>query len=331
MRLNDFRNVMLRAALIATLPVLPFGTALAQDGYPSKQVTFVTPGTPGSTSDIMPRVIAEELAPRLGKAVVVQNASGGSGLVSANSALGQPADGHTIWLGTMGTLTINPFVMDTMPFDSLKAWTPVALAAAMPLVLVVNPEKTPVKSIAELVAMAKERPGKLTFGSAGIGSSYAITMFVLGKQAGVQFTHVPYKGTAPAVSDVVAGELTMMAPDVGLVKAQIDSGKLRALAVTSPQRSELLPNVPTFKELGYDINISLWYGVFVRSETPKPIVDRLTEELRVVMKSPKLKARWDTLGLEVGDKFGDDFANYYRSEYQRWGDILKPLGIKAEQ
>jgi tripartite-type tricarboxylate transporter receptor subunit TctC len=199
------------------------------------------------------------------------------------------------------------------------------------LVLVVNPEKTPVKSVAELIAMAKERPGKLTFGSAGIGSSYAITMFVLGKQAGVQFTHVPYKGTAPAVSDVVAGELTMMAPDVGLVKAQIDSGKLRALAVTSPQRSELLPNVPTFKELGYDINISLWYGVFVRSETPKPIVDRLTEELRVVMKSPKLKARWDTLGLEVGDKFGDDFANYYRSEYQRWGDILKPLGIKAEQ
>ena len=306
-------------------------TSTAQEAYPSKQITFVTPGTPGSTSDIMPRVIAEELAPRLGKSIIVQNASGGSGLVSANTAIGQPADGHTLWFGTMGTLTINPYVMDTMPFDSLKAWTPVALAASMPLVLVVNPEKTPAKNVAELIAMAKERPGKVTFGSAGIGSSYAITMFVLGKQAGVQFTHVPYKGTAPAVSDVVAGELSVMVVDIGLVKAQIDSGKLRALAITSPSRNAMLPDVPSFKELGYDINISLWYGVFVRSETPKPIVDRLADEMRVVMKSPKIKARWDTLGLEVGDKFSSDFASYYRSEYERWGTILKPLGIKAEQ
>jgi tripartite-type tricarboxylate transporter receptor subunit TctC len=154
-------------------------------------------------------------------------------------------------------------------------------------------------------------------------------MFLLGKQAGVQFTHVAYKGTAPAVSDVVAGELTAMVPDVGLVKLQIDSGKLRALAVTSSTRSEMLPNVPTFKELGYNIDISLWYGVFVRSETPAPIVKRLADEMRVVMKSPKIKQRWDSLALVVGDKFGDDFAAYYRSEYARWGTLLKPLGIRA--
>jgi tripartite-type tricarboxylate transporter receptor subunit TctC len=317
-------------ALIAAAAVLAPGLAAGQSDYPAKQISFITPGTPGSTSDIMPRVIAEELSPRLGKQVVVENRSGGSGLVSANSALGLPPDGYTMWLGTMGTLTINPFVMNTMPFDSLKAWTPVALVASMPLVLVVNPEKTPVKDVKELVALAKERPGKLTFGSAGIGSSYAITMFVLGHQTGVQFTHVPYKGTVPAVSDVVAGELTMMVPDVGLVKQQIESGKLRALAVTPSTRSSLLPNVPTFKELGYDIDISLWYGVFVRSETPQPIVKRLTDELRVVLKSPKIKARWDTLGLEVGDKVGDDFATYYQSEYKRWGEVLKPLGIKAD-
>jgi tripartite-type tricarboxylate transporter receptor subunit TctC len=200
----------------------------------------------------------------------------------------------------------------------------------MPLVLVVNPEKTPVKDVAGLIELAKQQPGKVTFGSAGIGSSYAITMFVLGQQTGVKFTHVAYKGTSPAVSDVLAGELSVMVPDIGLVKSQIDSGKLRALAVTSPKRSELLPNVPTFKELGYDIEISLWYGVFVRSDTPAPIVQRLTDEMRVVMKSPKIKARWDLLGLEVGDKAGDDFAQYYRSEYKRWGNILTPLGIKAD-
>jgi tripartite-type tricarboxylate transporter receptor subunit TctC len=304
--------------------------AAADEAYPSKQISFITPGTPGSTSDIMPRVVAEELAPRLGKPVIVENRSGGSGLVSATSAIGLPADGHTLWLGTMGTLTINPFVMSTMPFDSLKAWTPVALVASMPLVLVVNAEKTPAKTLAEFVQMAKDRPGKVTFGSAGIGSSYAITMFLLGKQAGVQLTHVPYKGTAPAVSDVLAGELTAMVPDVGLVKAQIDSGKLRALAVTTPSRLAVLPNVPTFKELGYDIEISLWYGVFVRSETPPAIVKRLSDEMREVMKSPKIKQRWDSLSLIVGDKFGDDFAAFYRSEYNRWGTLLKPLGIKAD-
>jgi tripartite-type tricarboxylate transporter receptor subunit TctC len=331
-RSEKIRSVFVVASCVVTLAMaLVPNAALAQaDAYPSKQIVFITPGTPGSTSDIMPRVISEELSARLGKSVVVENRSGGSGLVSANAALGQPPDGHTLWLGTMGTLTINPFVMSTMPFESLKAWTPVALVAWMPLVLVVNPEKTPVKDVAGLIELAKQQPGKVTFGSAGIGSSYAITMFVLGQQTGVKFTHVAYKGTSPAVSDVLAGELSVMVPDIGLVKSQIDSGKLRALAVTSPKRSELLPNVPTFKELGYDIEISLWYGVFVRSDTPAPIVQRLTDEMRVVMKSPKIKARWDSLGLEVGDKVGDDFAQYYRSEYKRWGDILTPLGIKAD-
>lgn len=156
------------------------GPSRAQpDGYPSKAISFITPGTPGSTSDIMPRVIGEELATRLGKPVVIENRSGGSGLISANAALAQPPDGHTLWLGTMGTLTINPYVMSTMPFDPLKVWTPVALIASMPLVLVVNPEKTPVGDLSELIALSKKQPGRITFGSAGIGSSYAITMFLL--------------------------------------------------------------------------------------------------------------------------------------------------------
>lgn len=330
MSFQTIRSMAVRLAVsVGMCGVL--GPVLAQEAYPSKQISFITPGSPGSTADIMPRVIAEELAQRLGKPVVVENRSGGSGLVSANSALGLPPDGHTLWLGTMGTLTINPFVMDTMPFDPLKAWVPVAMVASMPLVLVVNPEKTPVKSVAELIAYAKERPGKVTFGSAGIGSSYAITMFLLGKQADVQFTHVPYKGPPLAVSDVLAGELVAMVPDVGLVKAQIDSGKLRALAVTTPARVEMLPNVPTFKEAGYDIDVSLWYGVFVRSGTPASIIRRLSDDMREVMKSPKIKQRWGALALVVGDKFGDDFATYYKSEYERWGTLLKPLGIKAEQ
>jgi len=320
---------MLKTVVFAGIVGLIAGGYGHAQEYPTKQVTIITPGTPGTTSDLMPRVIAEELAPRLGKAVIVENRSGGSGLVSANSALGQPADGHTLWFGTMGTLTINPFVMDDMPFDPLTAWTPIAEAGSMPLVLVVNPEKTPVKDLAGLIRYAKDNPGKVTFGSAGIGSSYAITMFLLGKEAGVQFTHVPYKGTAPAVSDVQAGELTVMVPDVGLVKAQIESGKLRALAVTTATRLDILPNVPTFKESGYNIEVSLWYGFFVRSNTPAPIVKRLADDLKVAIQSPGVKKRYEPLALIIGDKFGNDFVRYYKSEYDRWGALVKPLNIRA--
>jgi tripartite-type tricarboxylate transporter receptor subunit TctC len=326
---RQWEDEMLKTVVVAgivSLVAMSYGHA---QGYPTKQVTIITPGTPGSASDLMPRVIAEELAPRLGKSVVVENRSGGSGLVSANSALGQPADGHTLWFGTMGTLTINPFVMDDMPFDSLKAWTPIAEAGSMPLVLVVNPEKTPVKDLAGLIKYAKENPGKVTFGSAGIGSSYAITMFILGKQAGVDFTHVPYKGTAPAVSDVQAGELTAMVPDVGLVRSQIESGKLRALAVTTAKRLDMFPDVPTFKESGYDIEVSLWYGFFVRSNTPASISKRLVEDLKIAIQSASVKKRYEPWALIVGDKFGDDFARYVKSEYDRWGALVKPLNIRA--
>lgn len=326
------RRVSLTGCFAVMAAMAVPGAVFAQsDVYPSRQITFVSPGTPGSTSDIMPRVLAEPLAARLGKPVVIENKPGGSGLISANSALAAPADGHTLWMGTMGTLTINPFVLATMPFDSLQAWTPIALVASMPLVLVINPQKTPVNDLAGLIALAKQEPGKVTFGSVGAGSSYAISMFVLGREAGAQFTHVPYRGVNQALNDVLAGELAVMTPDVGLARSQIEGGKLRALAVSSSTRSELLPNVPTFKELGYSIDISLWFGAFVRAGTPQPIVQRLTDDFRVVMGSAEIKARWDALGLKVGDKVGDDFAQYYRSEYKRWGDILRPLGIKAEQ
>jgi tripartite-type tricarboxylate transporter receptor subunit TctC len=211
-----FRTLLAAATSLAL--VFTIGNlAIAQEIYPTKQITVITPGAPGSTADLMPRLIGEELSSRLGKPVVIENRMGGSGLISGSSALALPPDGHTLWFGTMGTLTINPFVLDSMPFDPLTAWTPVALVASMPLVLVINPEKTAPKSLADFIQLAKEQPQKVTFGSAGAGSSYAITMFLLGKQAGVQFTHIPYRGTVQAVAGVLGGEITAMVPDAALV------------------------------------------------------------------------------------------------------------------
>jgi len=320
-----------RSVLTTTLgaALAPAFAAQAQ-GFPSKSIVFITPGTPGSTSDIMPRVIADEMTKSLGQSVVVSNRSGGSGLVSATAMLAATPDGHTIWLGTMGTLCINPHILKEMPFDSKTAVKPIGLAASMSLVLVIDPKTTSVKTVSELVALAKSRPNPMTYGSAGAGSSPAIAAALLAKIAGVTFTHVPYKGFGPAIEDVAKGQITMAVPDVGTVLAKIQDGSLRPLAVTTTARSALLPDVPTFKELGYDMDIALWYGVFVHPDVPKAATDKLVAALIPAMKSEGVRKHWKTLGLDIGDKFGDDFADYYRSELARWGQIIPSLGIKIE-
>lgn len=314
------------AALLCSAAPL---AANAQE-WPTRSIRFITPGTPGSTSDIMPRVIGDLLSARFGQPVAVVNRSGGSGLVSANALITSPADGYTIWLGTMGTLCINPHVLPSMPFDPKTAVVPVALAASMPLVLVVSPNKNKVKTLAEFVKLAKANKSGMTYGSAGAGSSPAIAAVILGQKAGVQFTHVPFKGFGPAVQGVVTGEIDMMIPDVGFVMSRIFEGALTPLAVTTAARTNMLPNVPSFKELGYDMDIALWYGVFVKQGTPQPIIDRLGKAIAEGMKDEGLKKRWAQLGLVVGDKFGADFNFYYQQEQKRWGEIIPPLGLKGK-
>lgn len=319
-------SVTLAAALLVCgAPVVALGQQ-----YPASQIRFISPGPPGSTTDIMPRVIAPELGRRLGATVVVDNRVGGSGLVSASALVNAPADGATIWLGTMGTLCINPHVMPRMPFDQNSAVMPISLTATLPLILVVNPRTTPVRNVKEFIAYLQKNSDKGSYGSPGPGSTGAITGAMFAQSAGLKLTHVAYRGMLPAADAVIKGELGFLISDIGVITAKVADGSLRALAATTAKRSELMPQVPTFVEQGIDMDVALWYGVFVRSGTPKPVVDRLNKEFAEIMRLPSIAERWKQLGLSVGGKEGAEFDRYYREELARWARIVPPLGIKQK-
>lgn len=322
----------LRHILLAMLVCsgLASGPAEAQP-YPTRPVRFIIPVSAGSTTDLMGRVVGDALAEELGQPIIIENKGGGSGLLSATAALTAPSDGYTIWMGTLGILMLNPHVLPSMPFDSLTSFRPIGLIASTPLVLTVNPKTTPVAKLQDLVAMAKAKPDTLTYGSVGAGSTVAIANALLAKEAGIRLTNVSYRGTSEIVRDVMAGEITMGMPDAGTIRDMVERGSLLALGVTSPERSSVLPNVPTFRELGYDINISVWYGAYVRSETPDHIVNLLSAKLKKVMAEPAIATRWKSLGLEIGTVFGENFEVYHKAQYKYWNDVLPALNLKEQR
>lgn len=299
--------------------------------YPARPLRFIIPVSAGSTPDLIGRVVGDALAEELGQPIIIENKGGGSGLLSATAALAAPSDGYTIWMGTLGILMLNPHVLPSMPFDSLTSFRPIGLIASAPLVLTVNPKTTPVTKLEDLVAMAKAKPDTLTYGSVGAGSTVAIANALLAKAAGIRLTNVSYRGTSEIVRDVVAGEITMGMPDASAIRDMVERGSLLALGVTSPERSSLLPNVPTFRELGYDINISVWYGVYVRSETPDHVVNLLSAKLSKVMAEPAIAARWNNLGLEIGTVFGESFEAYHKAQYKYWNGVLPALNLKEQR
>ena len=307
--------------------VLTVDLADAQS-YPTRPLRLIVSVSPGSTPDIVARTVGDALAVELKQPVLVENKSGGSGLLSGVAALAAPADGYTLWLGTVGILMLNPHVLPSMPFDPVTAFQPVGLIASTPLLLTVNPKFTPVKKFEDFVALAKAKSGSLTYGSVGAGSTAAIAHAMIAKHAGIRLTNVPYRGNSEVLRDLTAGEITMAMPDVGLVREMVEDGRLLALGVTASDRSSILPSVPTFLELGYDVNISVWYGVYVRSETPADVVSLLSSKLKKVMADPVIAVRWKILGLEIGTAFGGDFVVYHETQFKFWNDIMPGLGIK---
>lgn len=301
------------------------GPAHAQP-YPAKTIRFISPGTPGSTTDIMPRLLAPELAKRLEATVFVDNKAGGSGMISAQAMAAAPADGATLYLSTVGSLCIAPHVLAGFPLD-LKDYLPISLTASLPLILVVNP-KLPVRNVQEFAAWLKANPDKATYGSAGAGSTSAIAAAVFGKAAGANVIHVPFRTMQLAADSIMKGELTFLVSDIGVIAAKVKEGALRPLAASTAKRSALMPDVPTFAESGYPMDITLWYAVFMKTGTPAPLVERMTKELSSIMATSEIEAKWRDLGLEPGKLHGAEFAKYYQSECKRWAEILPPLGIK---
>jgi len=317
----------LRGALLAGL-VLASGAAMAQT-YPSKPIRWIIPFPPGGAMDVMARALAPKMAESLGQPVITENRPGAGGNIGSEVVAKAPPDGHTILIVSIGQ-AVNPSLYPKMPFDPIKDFAPVSLVAIVPNVLVVNPS-VKASSIPELIALAKAQPGKLTYASAGNGTSIHLAGELFTSMAGVDLVHVPYKGSGPAVTDLLGGQVDLMFDSITSAKPHIQAGKLRALGVTSARRSQALPNVPTIAEAGlkgYDV--SPWFAVFVPAKTPKPIVERLHGEITKALKLPDIQERFAAIGAEPVGSTPEQLAAHLKRETDRWSAIIRERNIKAD-
>lgn len=323
------RPLSRRTIMVATTAVALPGMARGQ-AWPARPVRLVVPFSAGAgISDILARLVSQHLSVALGQQVVIDNRPGAGGNVGADIVAKAAPDGYTVLLGS-SFLAVNAFLYAQTPFDALADFVPVSSVAINPLLLVVHPS-VPAKSVSELVALAKAKPGQLNYGSGGIGSTPFLATELFKAKAGVDITHVPYKGGAPALADLAAGQLSMMIENMPGTMPFVRSGKMRALAITSRTRSALEPELPTMIEAGVpDYEMIGWNGFFFPKGTPPEIVARLQAALVAVLAKPEVKEQLVTLGAEgVGDS-PPAFAAFFKGETIRWGKLIKDLGIKPE-
>jgi len=313
---------------VLLLALVGFGAA-AQTGYPAKPVRFIVPSAAGGGTDIIARALAQKLSESLRAQFVVDNRPGAGQMIGIELAAKSSADGHTILMAA-STLAINPIMYKKVPYDPQRDFAPITQAASLPNVLVVHPS-LPVHSVAELIAYAKLRPGQLNFASAGIGTSPQMSIELLKSMAGIDMVHIPYKGTAPGVVDLLAGQVSVMTPNLLTALPHIKAGKLRALAVTSAKRSAALPDVPTIAESGlpgYDS--TQWYGVLAPAGTSREIIARLHDEIVRALRTPEVIQRLAADGAEPVGSSPEEFAAFIKSEIGKWAKVASAAGIRPE-
>ena len=323
------RRTLLGGASVAVFAA-PLATQTAAQTYPSRPIRFVVPFAAGAgVLDIMARIVSQHLGTGIGQQVVVDNRPGAGGNVGAEIAAKAAPDGYTMLMGNTA-LVVSPYLFAKLPFDPLTDFVPVTQVNSAPLLLVVHPS-LPVKSVAELVAYAKARPGQLNYGSGGIGTTPFLATELFKSLAGIDVVHVPYKGGAPALADLVAGQLSFMIENVPGTLPLVKDGKLRALAITSRQRLALVPEVPTMIEAGVaGYEMIGWNGIFLPKGTPAEITTRLSTDLMKVLGSAEMKEQLGKLGAEPVGSTPQQFGAFVQAESQRWGKIIKDLGIKPE-
>ena len=323
------RFAKLLLAATAALALLPAAQAQAP-AFPRGPVTLVVPFPAGGPTDAMARVLALKLGERLGQQVVVDNKGGAGGSIAAEAVAKAAADGHTLFFGTTGTMAINPSLYAKLRYDPVKDFAPVSLMATTMNVLVVNPE-VPAKNLGELVKLAKGKPNAISYGSAGNGSSNHLSGELFRSSAGLQITHVPYKGSAPALVDLLGGRITMMFDTIAQQTQNVAAGKVRALAVTGAKRSPLLPEVPTAQEAGLkDFDVTIWYGVLAPAGTPAPVVERLNREINAVMSTEEMKKRMQADGAEAKPTSAAEFAALIRHDMAKWAPVVKASGATLD-
>ncbi|MGM9424895.1 Bug family tripartite tricarboxylate transporter substrate binding protein [Hydrogenophaga sp. MI9] len=302
----------------------------AQAAWPSKPVRFVVPFAPGGTSEIVARSVAAELSKQLGQNVYVENKPGGAGVTAMADVAKAAPDGHTIILGHVGTLAVNPYMLDNQPYNVDRDFVPVTLLAKVPNVFVIHPD-VPAKNFQEFVAYVKKHPGELNYGSAGNASAGHLAMEYLKLVTGMFMTHIPYRGTGPQLADLLAGRTQASSAGMPALGAYIRSGKLRAIAVGTHQRIAALPDVPTVAEMGFKgFETSQWYGILAPAGTPPDILKRLQEESYKALRSSAVTERFATDNAVGGGGPSSEFAAFIKGEQKVWSDIVKRAKIKPD-
>lgn len=322
------KSVLMRTMFISILyaggAMVTHATA---QNYPDKQVQLVVPYTPGGLTDNLGRIIATKLAERWGKPVVVDNRPGGGSTIGAAYVAASPTDGYTILEGSVGLIT-NPFLMKKLPYNP-KALVPVALVGVAPLIIVINPG-IPAKNLQEFIAYAKSKPEGVTFASSGNGSSPHITAALFAAKAGIKVVHVPYKGTTPALTDLIGGQVEA-AFDTRLTKQYLEAGKLRAIAVADDHRLAKMPNLPTIAESGLPgVIAKSWFGFFVPAATPKAVRDKLAADILAVAHLPEVQQRISDIGLEPETMDTAAFEKFLMQENKQWGDVIRTQNITLD-
>ena len=319
---------------IASAAVLGAGllthTAAMAQAYPSKPVTIVVPFAAGGTTDILARIIGQALTTELGQSVIVDNRAGAGGNIGASMAAKSPADGYTLFMGTVGTHAINASLYKKMPFDPIKDFAPLTRRANVPNLLVANPNQ-PFKTVKDLIAYAKANPGKITFGSPGSGASPHVSGELFKSMTGTDLLHIPYKGSAPAMTDLLGGQTSVMFDNMPSAIQHVRSGKLRPIAVTTAKRSPELPDVPTIAEAGVPgYEATSWFGMFAPAGTPKPVLDKLHAALIKVLNQADVKKKIAEQGGDVVAETPAQFAAFIQAESVKWGKVVKESGATAD-
>ncbi|MGE0804955.1 MAG: tripartite tricarboxylate transporter substrate binding protein [Burkholderiaceae bacterium] len=325
------RRRMLGQALGAAMAFAAagLGAGAAAQSYPSQPVRIIVPFQAGGLTDIVAREIGSRLGERLGTAVVVENRPGAGGNIGADLVAKAPPDGHTLLMGSIGTNAVNALIYRKMPYDSATAFAPISLVASGTLMLVVNPA-VPAKDLKQLLSLARAEPGRLSYASGGNGASQHLAGELLKTMAGVDIVHVPYKGIAHGVTDLVAGQVSMTF-DMATVLPYVKSGKLRPIAVANGQRSSSLPDVPTIAEAGLPgYEASAWYGLFAPAGTPAEIVRRLNSEVVGILKRPEVREKFISLGAEPVGNSSEAFAAFIAAEVDKWRPIVKQAKMQMD-
>lgn len=324
------RGIAALAVLLISMTTSIRPVTAQEAAYPNRPITLVVTVPPGGAADFVARLIGAKLAEALGQAIVIQNKGGASGTIATEGVAKAKPDGYTILQNAISTHGIGPHLFAQLPYDPVKDFAPIGLIAKIPLVLVVH-QDVPAKTVADVIALAKAQPGKLAYASPGNGGAPHLTAELFRSLTGTNILHVPYKGSGPAVADLSEGRVQMMFDGLPAFLPFIQSGKLRPIASAAPERNKLLPELPTFDELGLKgMHVALWYGLVAPAGTPAPIVERLNTELNKVLALPAVREAFAKQSVDAAPGTPAEFAAFMQSEMDRWGKVVKDANIKPE-